>query len=150
MIRRILQVLVVALSLIAGLAVAPTPATAAEAGAARLSKTLYLASYPPDGSETTWSRNIDLAQGNYKWYSGVTDTETGLSKGSWWKHGGIDLAAGTYFWYCKLSNGIGSWYDDYRLRCTLNTAGNPQAVLLSGDFGVPSGTYEVYSGLELR
>jgi hypothetical protein len=149
MIRQLLRTLVVALSLTAGLAVAPAPATAAETGAARLSKTLYLASYPPDGSETTWSRNIDLARGHYKWYGGVTDTETELSKASWFRFDGIDLAAGRYFWYCKLSNAIGSWYADYSVRCTLNTAGNPQAVLWSGEFGVPNGTYEVYSGLEL-
>lgn len=77
MIRQLLRTLVVALSLTAGLAVAPTPATAAETGAARLSKTLDLSSYPPDGSETTWSRNIDLARGHDKWYGGVTDTASG-------------------------------------------------------------------------
>ncbi|MEU8525744.1 MULTISPECIES: hypothetical protein [Streptomyces] len=129
--------LAVLVATVAAFTVSVSPSSAADAGWATLSRSLYLTGSPTAGSAASMNRSIYLAAGNYSWSSAV------LSEGATTASRQIYLAAGWYAWKCTIHAPVAGRYQQ---TCSLDHGAGP-AYLVSDQFRLISGQYTIQSDL---
>ncbi|MFF5373019.1 hypothetical protein [Streptomyces sp. NPDC013187] len=118
-------------------------ATHAAAGAADLSRTLYMTRFPEAGNGADMSRTIYLAAGTYHWNVGLEGAYAPVDSG--YVERKIYLAAGTYTWNCRVyapDNYV------YQNTCSLEKPGSERAWIESPLYDLyTSSTYTLNSRL---